>query len=174
LFLILVPRHFERCPDLVQKLRARGVKYLLRNSIFANTQLPAGAIDCLVVNTTGELKFFYEPAAAVFVGKSLTAIGGQNPIEPAALGKAVVFGPNMQNFKDITRIFLDQDAAVQVRDAGELERALAELLANPARRAELGDRAKAAVSKNLGAIERTVEMILPELARRNIYIVPKE
>jgi len=155
-------------------LKARGVKFLLRNSIFANTQLPAGTIDCLVVNTTGELKFFYEPAAVVFVGKSLTAMGGQNPIEPAALGKPVVFGPNMQNFKDITRIFLDQDAAVQIKDAAGLERALTELLENPARRADLGSRAKAAVARNLGAIERTVEMILPELARRNIYIVPKE
>ena len=174
LFLILVPRHFERCTELVQKLKARGVKFLLRNSIFANTQLPAGAIDCLVVNTTGELKFFYEPASVVFVGKSLTAMGGQNPIEPAALGKPVVFGPNMQNFKDITRIFLDQDAAVQIKDAAGLERALTELLENPARRADLGNRAKAAVARNLGAIERTVEMILPELARRNIYIVPKE
>ena len=174
LFLILVPRHFERCTELVQKLKARGIKFLLRNSIFANTQLPAGAIDCLVVNTTGELKFFYEPASVVFVGKSLMAIGGQNPIEPAALGKPVVFGPNMQNFKDITRIFLDQDAAVQVQDAAELERALTELFENRARRADLGNRAKAVVAKNLGAIERTVEMILPELARRNIYIVPKE
>jgi 3-deoxy-D-manno-octulosonic-acid transferase len=101
-------------------------------------------------------------------------MGGQNPIEPAALGKPVVFGPNMQNFKDITRIFLDQDAAVQIKDAAGLERALTELLENPARRADLGNRAKAAVARNLGAIERTVEMILPELARRNIYIVPKE
>ncbi len=63
-------------------------------------------MDCLLVNTTGELKFFYEPATVVFVGKSLTAIGGQNPIEPGALGKAIVFGPNMQNFADITRAFL--------------------------------------------------------------------
>lgn len=173
LFLILVPRHFERCGDLVQKLKARGVKFLLRNSIYANTQLAPGELDCLVVNTTGELKFFYEPASVVFVGKSLTAVGGQNPIEPAALGKPVVFGPNMQNFKDITRIFINQDAAVQVKDAAGLERALGELLGNPARCAELGGRAKAAVAENLGAIERTVEMILPELARRNIYIVPK-
>ena len=173
LFLVLVPRHFERCGDLGQKLKARGVKFILRGAIFASTQLAAGEADCLLVNTTGELKFFYEPASVVFVGKSLTAIGGQNPIEPAALGKAVVFGPNMQNFKDIVRIFLARDAAVQVKNAAELEGALAALLENPARRDELGRRAAHAVAENLGSIERTVEMILPELARRGVYMPPQ-
>ena len=69
LFLILVPRHFERCKDLGQKLRARGVKFMFRSEIFPNTQVEPGELDCLLVNTTGELKFFYEPATAVFVGK---------------------------------------------------------------------------------------------------------
>ena len=174
LFLILVPRHFERCNDLGQKLKARGVKFIYRNAIFANTQLRGGEVDCLVVNTTGELKFFYEPASVVFVGKSLTTVGGQNPIEPGAQGKAIVFGPNMQNFADITRSFLKKNAAVQVKNPEELEHALAELLANPTRRAELGRHALEVVAENLGAVERTVEMILPQLARRNIYIVPKK
>jgi 3-deoxy-D-manno-octulosonic-acid transferase len=174
LFLILVPRHFERCAELGQKLKAHGVKFILRNAIFANTQLAANSLDCLLVNTTGELKFFYEPADVVFVGKSLTAIGGQNPVEPGALGKAIVFGPHMQNFGDITRNFLKNNAAVQVKNAEELERCLAELLADPARRTDLGRRALEVVAGNLGAVERTVEMILPELASRGIYIVPKK
>jgi 3-deoxy-D-manno-octulosonic-acid transferase len=144
---------------------------MLRSAIFADTQLAAGEVDCLLVNTTGELKFFYEPADIVFIGKTLTAIGGQNPLEPAALGKAVVFGPNMQNFKEITRLFLSRQAAVQVPDAAGLERALEDLLANPARRAELGVKAKAIVAENLGAVERTVEMILPHLVDR-IYVAP--
>jgi 3-deoxy-D-manno-octulosonic-acid transferase len=173
LFLILVPRHFERCNDLGLKLKARGVKFVFRNAIFANTQLRAGEVDCLLVNTTGELKFFYAPADVVFVGKSLTAVGGQNPIEPGAQGKAIVFGPQMQNFADITRSFLKKNAAVQVKNPAELELTLAELLADPARRAELGQRALEVVAENLGAVERTVEMILPQLAQRNIYIVPK-
>jgi 3-deoxy-D-manno-octulosonic-acid transferase len=174
LFLILVPRHFERCGDLSQKLKARGVKFIMRNAIFASTQMQPGEVDCLLVNTTGELKFFYEPASVVFVGKSLTAVGGQNPIEPAALGKPVVFGPNMQNFRDIVRLFLARDAAVQVKNAAELERALTALLENANRRAELGQRAAAVVAENLGSIERTIEMILPEMERRGMYIVPKD
>jgi 3-deoxy-D-manno-octulosonic-acid transferase len=174
LFLVLVPRHFERCNDLGQKLKARGVKFIFRNAIFPNTQLRAGEADCLLVNTTGELKFFYEPAAVVFVGKSLRAVGGQNPIEPGAQGKAIVFGPHMENFADITRSFLKKDAAVQVKKPEELERVLAELLANPARRAELGRHALEVVAENLGAVERTVEMIVPHLASRGIYVVPKK
>ena len=172
LFLVLVPRHFERCKDLGQKLRSRGVKFVYRNEIFPALKLGPNEVDCLLVNTTGELKFFYEPASVVFVGKSLTALGGQNPVEPGAQGKAIVFGPNMQNFTDITRTFLAKNAAVQVPNAEELERTLAELLANPARRSELGRHALEVVAENLGAVERTVEMMLPYLAQRGIMVVP--
>jgi len=126
------------------------------------------------VNTTGELKFFYEPATVVFVGKSLTAIGGQNPIEPGAQGKTIVFGPNMQNFADITRNFLAKDAAIQVNDAKELERVLNELLANPARRNELGRHAREVVADNLGAVERTVAMILPHLKANGTFVEPEK
>ncbi len=170
LFLILVPRHFERCKELGQKLRASGVRFTFRSEIFPNTKLEPGALDCLLVNTTGELRFFYEPADIVFVGKSLTALGGQNPIEPGAQGKAIVFGPNMQNFTDITRSFLQKKAAIQVKSPEELERALGELLADAPRRAALGRAALGVVSENLGAVERTVAMILPQLERRGILV----
>lgn len=173
LFLILVPRHFERCKDLGQKLKTAGVNFFLRSELFPRTQLKPGEVDCLVVNTTGELRFFYEPAHVVFVGKSMTAIGGQNPIEPGALGKAIVFGPNMQNFTDITRSFLLKDAAVQVKDPESLQSAIANLLEKPDRRAELGRHALEVVAENLGAVERTVEMILPSLENRGLKVMPK-
>src|SRR5262249_55630674 len=128
LFLVLVPRHFERCKDVGRELAARGVKFAFRSELTENTRYPAGELQCLLVNTTGELRYFYEHATVIFVGKSLTAEGGQNPIEPGALGKAMVFGPNMQNFADVVRAFLMQDGAVQVRDAAQLERVLAQLL----------------------------------------------
>jgi len=174
LFLILVPRHFERCKDLGPKLRERGVKFIYRSEIFPSTSMTPGQVDCLLVNTTGELKFFYEPATVVFVGKSLTALGGQNPIEPGAQGKAIVFGPNMQNFTDITRTFLNNDAAVQVKNAEELELVLGQLLVDSARRATLGRNALGVVAENLGAVERTVEMILPELASQGILVLEKK
>jgi 3-deoxy-D-manno-octulosonic-acid transferase len=126
-----------------------------------------------LVNTTGELKQFYEHATLIFVGKSLAAEGGQNPIEPGALGKAMVFGPNMQNFAEIARSFTAQDAAVQVRDAVELERTLGDLLDNDSRRLELGRNALRVVHENLGAIERTVDMIVERLDGRDLYVAPK-
>ena len=174
LFLILVPRHFERCREVSRQLRERGVKLFCRTEISANTKFAEGEIECLLVNTTGELRFFYELATVVFVGKSLTAIGGQNPIEPGALGKAMVFGPNMQNFADVTRSFVARNAAAQVRDPAALEDAVRGLLADKNRRAELGRNALEVVAENLGAVDRTVEMILERLKPRDIYIVPKK
>ena len=170
LFLLLVPRHFERAGEVGRQLRERGVKFVRRNEIFANTQFQAGEVDCLLVNTTGELRFFYRNATVVFIGKSLTAIGGQNPIEPGALGKAMVFGPNMQNFADITHHFLKKNGAIQVNSPEELEKTIAELLADQARRAELGHNALEVVAENLGAINRTVEMILEQLKKCETYI----
>mgnify|MGYP001328005045 FL=1 len=94
----------------------------------------------------------------VFVGKSLTARGGQNPIEPAALGKAMVFGPHMQNFRAVVRGFVESDAATQVADAEELETALTRLLMSPEKRNSQGARARAVVEANQGATRRTAEI----------------
>jgi 3-deoxy-D-manno-octulosonic-acid transferase len=170
LFLVLVPRHFERSRDAGRALRDRGVKFIYRSDVGSSTQLKPDKVDCLLVNTTGELKFFYEHATVIFVGKSLTAKGGQTPIEPAAVGKPVIFGPNMQNFSDVVRDFLAKDGAVQVQNAAELETKLAELLANETRRAELGRNAIKVVRENQGAIDSTVDMIVKRLDNGEIYI----
>jgi 3-deoxy-D-manno-octulosonic-acid transferase len=174
LFLVLVPRHFERGHKVGQQLRQRGMKFVYRNVIGANTQLAEGEVECLLVNTTGELRLFYEHATVVFIGKSLTAVGGQNPIEPAALGRAMVFGPNMQEFADVTRKFITENGAVQVGDSAALEEAIAGLLADENRRAELGRNAQRVVHQNLGAIDRTVAMVLEKLKGRGIYILPEK
>lgn len=172
LFLVLVPRHFERARDLGRSLSKRGLKLFFRTDIAPDTRLVSGSVDCLLVNTTGELMSFYKEASVVFVGKSLTAVGGQNPIEPAALGKPTVFGPNMQNFADVVRIFLAQRGVIQVQDASELERTLGDLLADPARREELGRTAVRIVRENQGAVVRTAEMIVEHLKGKGIYIAP--
>ncbi|MFO1475427.1 MAG: 3-deoxy-D-manno-octulosonic acid transferase [Verrucomicrobiota bacterium] len=170
LFLILVPRHFERSKDVGRQLERAGVKFIYRSEINGMTQLKPGEVDCLLVNSTGELNYFYEQASVIFVGKSLTAQGGQNPIEPGALAKAMVFGPHMQNFADVVRGFLASDGAVQVPDAAGLESTLAALLADPARREVLGRNAQKVVRENLGAVERTVDMIVEQLASGEIFI----
>jgi 3-deoxy-D-manno-octulosonic-acid transferase len=109
----------------------------------------------------------------VFIGKSLCGQGGQNPIEPAALGKAMVFGPNMQNFAAIADAFLKKRGAVQVRDPAGLERTLEELLGDEPRRAALGQNALSVVRENRGAIERTVELIVKHLPEGELYIAPE-
>lgn len=174
LFLVLVPRHHERSREVGRELDARGVKFAYRSEITARTKGNAGELQCLLVNTTGELKYFYEHATVIFVGKSLAAEGGQNPIEPGALGKAMVFGPNMQNFAEVARSFVAQDGAVQVRNATELEAALAQLLADEARREQLGSNAAKVVRENLGAIERTVDMIVERLDPKEFYVSPEK
>lgn len=176
LFLVIVPRHFERTREVERDLQSREVNYILRTDLSSNQSEKSAPTDshCLVVNTTGELKFFYEHATVAFVGKSLTAQGGQNPIEPCALGKPTIFGPNMQNFADVVSQFLAAQAVVQVQDAEALETELANLLTDAARREQLGQKAAAVVRQNLGAMERTVEMILQGLTDSGMYIAPKK
>ena len=173
LFLVVVPRHFERGKEAGRDLATHGVKFVYRSELSASSQYRPGELNGLLVNTTGELKYFYEHARVIFVGKSLTAEGGQNPIEPGALAKPMVFGPNMQNFEAITRALLDGDGAVQVRDAAGLERALEEILADPARAATLGRNALKVVKENLGAIDRTVEMIVQHLDDGEMFVAGK-
>jgi len=173
LFLVVVPRHFERGREVGRELEKRGIKFVYRTEVTRSTQFAANQVEALLVNTTGELKHFYQEATLIFIGKSITAQGGQNPIEPGALGKAMVFGPNMQNFAEVARNFLAKDGAVQVRDAAELEKGLGDLLADEKRRERLGQNALTVVRENQGAIERTVDMILKQLDGEELYIAPK-
>ena len=154
LFLILVPRHVERTPGVLVDLRPLGLRVALRSD---EARAPA---DVLVVNTTGELRDWYHLATVVFIGKSLTAHGGQNPVEPVLAGKPVVYGPHMENFAAIVARWHEEEAAVQVRDEAELKEQLADLLANASRRERLAHRAREIVTAHFGATERTAAALL--------------
>ncbi|HET7695588.1 MAG TPA: 3-deoxy-D-manno-octulosonic acid transferase [Vicinamibacterales bacterium] len=154
--LIIAPRKPERF-DEVEQLARRGGWNVARRS-----ELPVDAEprqDIVVLDTIGELAQLYQVATAVFVGDSLVDQGGHNILEPAVFGKPIVFGPYMQNFAEIARAFIDNDAAVQVRTARELEHALMALLADPVRRARLGAAARALVEANRGARGKTMTAI---------------
>lgn len=174
LFLIVVPRHFERGREAGRELEQRGIRFVYRSEITMHKRYKPEEFQALLVNTTGELKYFYEHATVIFVGKSLTAQGGQNPIEPGALGKAMVFGPNMQNFEAVVGSLLAGGGAMQVKDADGLENALYKLLGDASLRTQLGENARRVVRENLGAIERTVEMILEGLDQAAIYVAAKK
>jgi 3-deoxy-D-manno-octulosonic-acid transferase len=113
----------------------------------------------VVLDSIGELAQVYQLATAVFVGGSLVDHGGHNILEPAVFGKPIVFGPHMQNFKEIADAFLSNGAAVQVPSDRELESVLLALVTDPVRRARLGAAARALVEANRGAKTKTLEVI---------------
>jgi 3-deoxy-D-manno-octulosonic-acid transferase len=156
LFLVLAPRHAERREPVVKTLEVQNLSYALRSCSPGDlTRRP----DVLVVDTTGELMSFYAAADVVFVGKSLCEHGGQNPIEPALFGKAVVVGPNMENFPSVMDDFISAQALRQVRDSQELEKAIGDLLADSSTRAQLGAAARNVVESNRGVIEKMVSAV---------------
>jgi 3-deoxy-D-manno-octulosonic-acid transferase len=158
--LVLIPRHFERAAEVAAALEAAGVTYLRRSMIHPPARAAAADPSVLLVDSTGELRSFYEHASVIFVGKSLTQHGGQNVIEPATAGKAVIVGPNMENFPGIMDDFLRAEAIIQVADEAGLDRAVGELLADADRRAALGARARAVVERGAGAVPSTVDTVL--------------
>jgi 3-deoxy-D-manno-octulosonic-acid transferase len=157
--LVLVPRHVERTPDVEAVLKERGLTYrLLRNDPGTTT----GPVDVLLVNTTGELMNYYAAADVTYVGKSLAGNeGGHNIIEPAIFGKAILHGANMQNFRDVARIFREAEAAVEVAADADFAPALRRLLTDATARAELARRSRAVVDSQRGAIDHTLDLVLP-------------
>src|SRR5262249_19100227 len=109
---------------------------------------------------TGELRDWYYLATVVFIGKSLTEHGGQNPVEPVVAGKPVIYGPNMENFAAIAAHWRKAGAAIQVRDAAELREQVSALLRDPARRAELARLALETIAPHRGATARTAQVLL--------------
>lgn len=157
LFLVIVPRHVERADEVIHTFDEHNLSYVRRSRLdaFEKSERP----DVLFIDTTGELRNFYSVADIIFVGKSLMQHGGQNPIEPAMYGKAVVVGPNMENFPSVMPAFLEKDAVLQVEDVNSLGDAISGLLADETERKELGERAGAVVSGNQGVMERTVGLL---------------
>ena len=161
LFLILVPRHVERAESVVRELAPLGLPLARRTALAPDTTQPAAFNPALLlVDTTGELRDWYTLATVVFIGKSLTATGGQNPVEPVLAGKPVIFGPHMENFAPIVTRWLAADAALQIHDPTELRAQLATLLADAPRRDTLAERARAIASIHIGATARTAEVLL--------------
>lgn len=154
LFLILVPRHVERSPDILRELSDSGLSVACRRGPSTGKKA-----DVLLVDTTGELRDWYAVATVVFVGKSLCARGGQNPAEAVTAGAPVLFGPHMQNFATLARQFLTADAAVEVCDTDSLVQAAASLIGDPGRRARMVRSARACLQVHAGATTRTCEQL---------------
>lgn len=171
--LVLAPRRPERFGPVEALARAAGFRTVRRTALTIDEDLRA---EVVILDTIGELARVYQLATAVFVGGSLVDMGGHNILEPAVLGKAIVFGPHMQNFAEIADTFQRAGAAVQVATARELEDVLIDLLADSARRDRLGAAARALVEANRGARERSLaaiaELLPPGGAGGNILAFP--
>jgi 3-deoxy-D-manno-octulosonic-acid transferase len=161
-FVILAPRKAERFEIVAALLRTTSIPFIRRTQLAANSQPPA--VKLLLLDTFGELTKMYHYAAVAFVGGSLVPTGGHNPIEPAAAGVPVCFGPHMTNFREIAATFLENDGAVEVRSPAKLMAFAERMFVDPAARRAYGERARETVEQNRGAAAKTAERIVEMLA----------
>jgi len=159
--LLLVPRQKERFDEVADLLQRSEFDFVRRSQITLEHPVsPSLCPSVILVDTFGELGALWGLADVAFVGGSLDGKrGGQNMIEPAAYGAAVVFGPHIWNFKDTVARLLEQKAAIQIADAAELEREALRLLADAQARDLLGRNARRFVQSQQGATERTLQAL---------------
>lgn len=191
--MVLAPRHIERSPSLAEVIQRRGLSVQL-SSAFRSTPSPsplplAGGekkgegvesfeledgvphFDVLLLDQLGILKKLYQLANVVFMGGSLVKRGGQNPIEPASVSKAIVHGPFVFNFQNIYQTFDQEGGALEIQDARELAWVLKRMLADESECLRLGDRAFRIVRQLQGATERHllwIENFLVTLSQERI------
>lgn len=159
LLTIVVPRHPDRAEEIVDSLIGLKLNMVQRS----NGELPKQTDDIYIADTIGELGLFYSLSPCSLVGGSLVPHGGQNPIEPARLGSAIVHGPNVDNFANIFAALGQQGGCVCVKNSEELVRHVADILANRDRSEQMTQAAGQAMKGFGGALERTHNALMPFL-----------
>ncbi|HEY2800380.1 MAG TPA: glycosyltransferase N-terminal domain-containing protein [Chthoniobacterales bacterium] len=154
LFLVIVPRHVERAREIALQLHQLGLPPILRSE--ATGPSTSG---CLLFDTTGELRDWYSVATVVFIGKSLTTQGGQNPVEAIVADRPVVFGQHMENFARLAAELVAAGGALQARDESELASFFADLLRDEKSRARLVRQARRVLDVHRGATARTAKLL---------------
>lgn len=155
--LIIAPRDPARAGSIE---RIAGTKGLSSFSMTAIDEMAApGTWDVMIVDTIGVLSRIYALADIAFIGGSLVAAGGHNPLEPAAFSKPILFGPDMSDFRDIAQMLLCSGGAIRVEDADDICREISSLLGDIEKVHEMGARAFRVFSDNGGAVERTLTLV---------------
>ena len=149
--LLIAPRHIERSGEVEDAARSAGFDPVLVLSIRNS--------NVFILDMIGQLRDVYSIATIVFVGGSLVPHGGQNPVEPAALGKPVIFGPHMFNFREISASLLDSGAAILIKGPKELSGSIKSLLLDPVKRSEMAKRAGSVIADKRGATDRNIKEI---------------
>ncbi len=154
--LVIVPRHAERGQQIESLIKAAGLPFARRSTGLVSDPR---SCDVLLADTTGELPAFMRSSDIVIMGKSLAGHDeGHNIIEPAMLGKPVVTGCELRNFRQVLKLLRDDNAVVTVADRDELENELDSLAGDSSRRENLGKQALEAVRRHCGATERTIQL----------------
>ena len=157
LCLFIAPRHVERLREIRAQLGALSLHVRLASKL---ATLGHAKPECVLLDTTGQLRNWYPIATVVFIGKSLMAHGGQNPVEPIIGGKPVIFGPHMENFATLAMSLVANNGAIEVNDAGELESAAEKLLRDGETRRLLVQNARKVLAQHRGATARTAQLIV--------------
>ncbi len=155
-FVIIAPRKPERFEQVAGLLSTTSLRYVRRSEMKAPF---SGTPDVLLLDTLGELSRIYRYATVAFVGGSIAPFGGHNPIEPAAAGVPVCFGPSMSNFREIAQAFLASGGAEEVGTAAAAIAFAERMVEDESARAEIGERARHTVIANRGASARTAARI---------------
>ena len=153
--LMIAPRHLERLGILEDLLRTRKIAYQARSLVNGNR-----TAQVLILDTFGELSRFYGLAYLAFVGGSFVPVGGHNLLEPAARGCPVLFGPFTQNFREITKLLIDNGVGFEVGDSRELADRCLALLNEPVQCQALGVKASSLVAAHRGATKRMIDLYM--------------
>lgn len=155
---VIVPRHPQRFDAVAALLETRQLTFRRRSAGSAGSVLPA---DCAVLlgDSMGEMPLYYALADCAFIGGSLVPVGGQNMIEAAALGVPALYGPHTFNFTEAAEQAVAVGAALRVSDADDALRTAKDLLADPARRAVMGEAGRAFCATHRGATARTMKVV---------------
>ena len=161
LLTIIVPRHPNRGPEIAAQLAAQGAKVKRRGA----GDMPDARTEVYIADTMGELGLFFTLAPVVFMGKSLSAEGGQNLLEPARLGCAVLHGPRMTNFADMGARMAAAGASLPVADGAGLSAAVGRLLGDAGEAEAFAARARTFAQAEAGVIDRLMAELAPYLQR---------
>jgi 3-deoxy-D-manno-octulosonic-acid transferase len=156
--LILAPRKPDRFDTAAAIAAEDGWNVMRRSRLDLASKLDESA-EVLALDSIGELAALYGLADAVFVGGSLVPSGGHNILEPAWFGKPPVFGPSMENFREMAAAFLSAQAGVQVNSGEHLGRVWVQLIENDALRKKTGEAARALAERNRGATARVTDRV---------------
>ena len=157
--LLIAPRHIDRSRDIANMIKEKGLGVSFVSELESGKKRKPGAGDILILDTIGELVKFFNLSDIVFMGGSLIKRGGHNLVEPAVFGKAILFGTHMFNFRRMRDVFLNEKAAVCVKDENELTETLSALLGDRSKRDALGNKARSLLDKNSGATEKNLNVL---------------